>query len=102
MTPTWKVVLSQEARADIRAFEKSDIALILKGLDKLETEPLLRGHSLKGNLGQFRSLVVGNRKIRVIYEVINDEVLVYVIAIGHRRDDEVYVLASRRLDPKWR
>lgn len=102
MTPAWKVILSPDALADIREFEKSDIALILKGLDKLKTEPMQRGHSLKGNLGGLRSLVVGNRKIRVVYEVIKDEILVYVIAIGHRRDDEVYIRASDRLNPMWR
>lgn len=70
-------------------------------MDKLSISPELRGHALKGNLAGCRSLVVGKKKLRVVYEIETDRVLVYVIAIGHRRDDEVYIRASNRLGPTW-
>ncbi len=70
--------------------------MIEAALLKLTTDPELRGYPLGGNLVGFRSLVVGKRKIRIVYKVLKDQVVVFVIAIGHRRNDEVYLKAATR------
>lgn len=80
------------------ALDGSDRRLVEAGLLKLTTDPHLRGHALGGNLTGFRSLVVGKKKIRIVFKVISDQVVVFVIAIGHRRNDEVYLKAATRTD----
>jgi mRNA interferase RelE/StbE len=101
MTGAWVVSLSPEATEDYQELDHSVAKLVDLAIEKLSTSPEQRGHALKGNLAGCRALVVGKKKLRVVYEIENDRVLVYVIAIGHRRDNEVYIRASNRLDPKW-
>ena len=38
------------------------------------------------------------KQIRIVYSVINDLLLVHIIAIGKREDMEVYSTASERLN----
>ncbi len=72
--------------------------MVEAALLKLTSDPQLRGYPLRGNLAGYRALVVGKKKIRIVYKVIKDQVVVFVIAIGHRRNDEVYLKASTRTD----
>ena len=68
---------------------------IVNAIDKkLTTEPLNFGVPLSGNLGIFRKLRIGD--YRVVYQVIQKQVVVYVLAVGPRRDKEVYKEAASR------
>jgi mRNA interferase RelE/StbE len=98
MNRIWAVELSPKAIVDLKGLDRADRTQTKKGIDKLKSEPQLRGHALGGNLSGYRSLVVGKRKIRIVFKVIDDCVLVFVIAIGHRRNDEVYLKAATRND----
>lgn len=96
MNQIWQLELSPQAIVDLKGFDQTERTQIVKGIDKLKSDPRLRGHNLKGNLAGFRSLVVGKRKIRIIFRTIDSTVTVFVIAIGHRRNDEVYLKAATR------
>jgi mRNA interferase RelE/StbE len=98
MAGPWVVSLSPEAAEDYQNLDHSVASLVDLAMKKLSISPELCGHALKGNLAGCRSLVVGKKKLRVVYEIETDRVLVYVIAIGHRRDDEVYLKAAARND----
>jgi len=52
------------------------------------------GVPLSGNLADFRKLRVGD--FRVVYQVHEKNVVVYVLAVGPRRDMEIYRLAVKR------
>jgi len=62
---------------------------------KLTTDPDKYGGALRDKLKGFWKLRVGD--YRVIYEIENEEVKVYVIMVGYRRDEEVYKRVARRL-----
>lgn len=98
MSGPWLLTYSAEAQLDVVGLDGSDRRMVEAGLLKLTTDPLLRGHALGGNLAGFRSLVVGKKKIRIVYKVMDKHVLVLVIAIGHRRNDEVYLKAGTRTE----
>jgi mRNA interferase RelE/StbE len=55
---------------------------------RLTKAPLSFGAPLAGNLAGFRKLRIGD--YRVVYKVREHQVLVFVLAIGHRRDMEIY------------
>ena len=100
MSGGWSLRFSYSAELDLISLDGSDRPMIQAGLLKLTTDPHLRGHALKGNLAGFRSLVVGKKKIRIVYKVVEQRVVVYVIAIGRRRDGEVSLEAGGRIsDP---
>lgn len=96
-----RVVLTEDAREDLRDLDGSARVVVLKALRKLRTEPEQRGAPLgsraTSNLTTFRKLVVGNRDYRIVYRVEADGTVVVVWVIARRADDEVYQLAMSRL-----
>ena len=92
-----KVELFDLAILDVEGFDNSSKQLILLGLRKLENEPQKRGDMLSGNLHPLRRLVVGKKQIRILFRVYEDRNLCRVVAVGARRDDEVYKIAAERL-----
>jgi mRNA interferase RelE/StbE len=94
----WSLAYSDAAQEDVIALDGSDRPLVETALLKLTTDPQLRGYPLRGNLAGYRALVVGKKKIRIVFKVISEQVVVFVIAIGHRRNDEVYLKAATRTD----
>ena len=92
----WRVVLKKTAEEDFLALDNSVKKAVAAGLFKLQESPELRGHSLTGNLAGYRALVVGKKQIRIVYGIEHDRVVVFVIAIGNRRNNEVYLEASTR------
>jgi len=96
-----RVLLTTEAKEDLRDLDGAARLLVLKALKKLENEPEKRGAPLGsrsgGNLATFRKLVVGDRDYRVVYRVESDGTVVVVWVIGKRADGECYDLAVARV-----
>lgn len=73
---------------------------VAKQLVKIGTHPEL-GESL-GNkngidLSGFRKMYAEKKRIRIVYEVIEEEILIHIMAIGERDDMTVYKTALKRL-----
>lgn len=62
---------------------------------KLSKAPLQFGSPLSGNLADFRKLRIGD--YRLVYHVVDATVTVYVLAVGPRRDKEIYSAAIKRI-----
>lgn len=96
-----KVVLTAEAREDVRDLDGDARKKVLRAMKKLETSPDQRGAPLGsrsvGDLTTFRKLVVGDRDYRIIYRVERDGTVCVVWVVGHRADRECYDLATARL-----
>ena len=92
-----KVELFDLATIDFEGFDNSSKQAILLGLRKLENEPQKRGRMLSGNLHPLRRLVVGKKQIRILFRVYEERDLCRIVAIGARRDDDVYKIAAERL-----
>jgi len=92
----WEVLYHPDVVDDLYSVGHGAARRIVKAIDKkLTTEPLKFGDPLSGNLGMFRKLRIGDYK--VVYQVIQNKVIVYVLAVGPRRDKEVYQEAVSRL-----
>lgn len=83
-------------RKDLKKMNKSFLKKLFKTLkDKLSKNPKEFGKPLKGDLkGYFRLRFLD---LRVIYCVKEEEVVVYVLQVGNRRNSEVYLDAMKRL-----
>ena len=73
--------------------------LVKKQLDKLKKSPLLgeelgnkNGYDLTG----YRKMYACKKQIRIVYSVVENILLVNIIAIGKREDMEVYSTAAER------
>lgn len=79
----WEIEYTESAFKEIKAIDKSIKRIIQKAIEeKLMVDPLKFGTPLRRNLSGMFKLRVGN--YRIIYQIKNKEVLVLVIAVGHR------------------
>ena len=96
-----RVVLTDDAKEDLRNLDGAARKLVAKKLKQLEDEPEKRGAPLgsrsSSNLTTFRKLVVGDRDYRIVYWVEPDGTVCVVWVIGRRSDNEVYQMALARL-----
>jgi mRNA interferase RelE/StbE len=93
---TWSIVYHPDVRDDLECIGPSASRRIMRAIDaKLIQAPMQFGSSLSGNLSSFRKLRIGD--YRVVYRVKEQQVIIFVLAVGHRRDKEVYRSAVNRL-----
>ncbi len=87
-----KLVLTE----DFEDLSRTNKEMILKALHKkLSLDPQGYGKPLTGEFKGLWRLRAGD--YRVIYRIVKDEILVLVIKVGIRRDDQVYQELSARL-----
>jgi mRNA interferase RelE/StbE len=92
---TWSVVYHHDVEKDLQRLGTLMARRIVRTIDgKLTRAPLDFGAPLCGDLSDYRKLRVGD--CRVVYLVRGKEVVVYVLAVGARRDEEIYKIALKR------
>jgi len=92
---TWTISYHHDVTEDLESVGPAMARRIVKAIDeKLTREPLGFGAPLSGGLSGFRKLRVG--ECRVVYQVVEKQVIVYVLAVGPRRDKEIYRFAAKR------
>jgi len=91
----WAVFYHPSVENDMKSVGPSVARRIMGTIDtKLTKAPLDFGIPLSGNLTNFRKLRIGD--YRVVYQVHKNEVMVFVLAVGPRRDKEIYQTALKR------
>lgn len=92
----WTIFYHQDVEDDLKSIGPAAARRIMRAIDaKLTQAPLQFGFPLSGNLADFRKLRIGD--YRVVYQVVEQKVTVYVLAVGPRRDKEIYHAALKRL-----
>lgn len=81
----YSVRIKSSAAKELAAIGAPERRRLVEAIDRLGTDPL-RGAALKGNLTGLRRIRVGN--YRVVYELREQELIVLVVRVAHRR--EVY------------
>jgi mRNA interferase RelE/StbE len=82
---------------DSKQFDPATRDKIKKKITELlSVSPEEVGEPLRFELAGYRKLKIFN-KYRIVYRVEKGEVMVFVLAVGIRRDSEVYQEAARRL-----
>lgn len=79
------------AERDIRSLPERVAERVHLGAERLAEEPRL-GKPLHGELTPFWSYRVGD--YRIVYDIRDEELIVLVVVVGHRR--EIYERARRR------
>ncbi len=73
--------------------------LVAKQIAKLEKHSeigQLLGNKQGLDLSQLRKLYVDNKRVRIVYEVIDKEITIFIFAIGNRDEMKVYKDAFER------
>ena len=79
----FSIRIKGSAARELRRVAKQDRIRLVEAIDRLAQTPHL-GTALKGDLRGLRRLRVGD--YRVMYEVRDDELIVLVVRVAHRRD----------------
>jgi mRNA interferase RelE/StbE len=91
----WRILYHHLVEEDLESVGPSAARRIVKTVDtKLTRSPMDFGLPLSGNLANFRKLRIGD--YRVVYQVREKTIIVYVLAVGPRRDKEIYRAALKR------
>ena len=84
----YKIKLTKIAAENLKKIERKALSQILNKIELLREEPLLLGKPLKGPLKELRSLRAAGQRYRIIYKVMDKEVIVLVVAVGLRKEGD--------------
>ena len=96
----YRVTLTADAADDFRGLDGSLKQPVAKQLKKLETAPFLGDHL--GNkagldLTGYYKLYAAKKAVRIVYRIIEQQIIVEVVAIGKREDLAVYQTTLKRI-----
>lgn len=94
---TWRVIYHHEVADDLEALGRYEARAVLRAIEQRIRggEPDKSGKPLSGELTGCRRIRSG--EVRIVYRVDADVVEVLIIAVGPRRNDEVYRTARKRV-----
>jgi len=96
----YNIIFHPEAAKEIANLDNSVRIPVLKQIKKLMTSPGLGdelGNKHGFDLTGYRKLYAHKKRIRIVYKVVDEQILVQVIAVGKRDSLKVYKAASKRL-----
>jgi mRNA interferase RelE/StbE len=92
----WEIIYHKDVDDDLKSVGPAAARRIVRAIDeKLSRAPEKFGAPLSNNLKNFRKLRIID--FRVVYQLIDKKVIVFVLAVGPRRDKEIYCAASNRM-----
>ena len=80
---SFEVIFKQSVAKDLRQIPKKDIKRILRRIEALRKEPRPPGVEKLSGQEKYR---IRQGMYRILYEIRNNELIVVVVKIGHRRD----------------
>jgi mRNA interferase RelE/StbE len=96
---SYRVVLTAEAKQLLAGIQdRREQGVLLTRLAQLADSPEQQGKPLRGDLTGYRSIRAIGQRYRIVYQIVEEQVLVVVVAMGRRKDGErqdVYELASK-------
>ncbi len=81
----YKLLFKASVTKDFRQIPQSDVAAIVQRIEALADDPRPNGCEKLSGQERYR---VRQGNYRIIYEIVDDQLIVTVVKIGHRR--EVY------------
>lgn len=97
---SYSVKFHPDAEKEFLELDKGVRERVAKQLVKITTHPELGerlGNRNGIDLSGYRKMYAEKKKIRIVYEVVEDEIVIYIMAIGERDDMTVYKTALKRL-----
>ena len=97
---SYKILIHPEAAKEIAALDRSVRLLVLKQIKKLSKMPGLGaqlGNKMGIDLSGYRKIYVDKKKIRIVYKIVEERIVVQIIAVGKREGMQVYKNSAKRL-----
>ena len=94
----YKIKFLEEAKKDIKKLDKAIQNQVLKKLQKISDNPEI-WNNLTWELVWYKKVYVNNKKIRIVYKIIDEKIEILIIAIWKRETKKVYKESFKRI--KW-
>ncbi len=95
----YSIEFHEDVDKDFKELGYRVTALVFKKLKRVAQNPIIGdelGNKANNDLAGFRKVYVDNKRVRVVYTIIENKIKVFVIAVGRRDGMEVYKKASGR------
>jgi len=79
----FEIIFKQSVAKDLRPIPKKDVSKILKRIEALKADPRPPGVEKLSGQELYR---IRQGVYRILYEIKNEELIIIVVKIGHRRD----------------
>jgi len=96
----YRIEYHPELEQDLKELGHSAAQLVFKKLKKIAQNPIVGvdlGNKANMNLTGYKKVYVDKKRVRIVYKIVEEKIVVYVIAVGKRDDMEVYETASKRV-----
>ena len=80
---SYRIVIKRSAAKEIERIEKKDKIRIIEKIRGLASEPHPHGSKKLSGQEKYR---IRQGNYRILYQVIDDELIINVVRVGHRRD----------------
>jgi mRNA interferase RelE/StbE len=90
-----------EAQTELKKLNKSVQILFTKALKKILTSPELGidlGNKNNIDLSGLKKMYFDHKRYRIVYQILEDEIVIHLIAIGKRDKMEVYEQTGERVE----
>lgn len=95
----WNVEITKDALKQLQyIMDKRVRTNLFKRIEELSNDPERQGKPLRNELTGLRSVRAIGQRYRIIYKVERDRVIVFVVAVGIRKEgdrSDIYQIAAR-------
>ncbi|MGJ0289740.1 hypothetical protein NG749_05310 [Aliarcobacter cryaerophilus] len=96
----YSLKLHDKVYDDLKVLDNALVIKVFKKLRQIQQSPQIGenlGNKNGMNLSGFKKVYIDKKRVRIVFEVQDDILTVYTIAVGQRDDMEVYKKAFDRL-----
>lgn len=93
---TYEISFDPRALKEWKKLDETIRKQFKKKLEKLIENPIVESLRLHGDLHGFFKIKLRASGYRLVYQVIEDEIIIFVVAVGKRENSDVYSDASDR------
>lgn len=96
----YSLKLHDKVYDDLKVLDNTLVIKVFKKLKQIQQSPQIGenlGNKNGMNLNGFKKVYIDKKRVRIVFEVQDDILTVYTIAVGQRDDMEVYKKAFDRL-----
>ncbi|MCT7463622.1 hypothetical protein N5S72_04030 [Aliarcobacter cryaerophilus] len=96
----YSLKLHDKVYDDLKVLDNALVIKVFKKLKQIQQSPQIGenlGNKNGMNLSGFKKVYIDKKRVRIVFEVEDDILTVYTIAVGQRDDMEVYKKAFDRL-----
>lgn len=94
----FRIRFTDEAARDWRKLDNTIKSELMKNLQPRLDDPALESARLKGVLGDCFKVKAPVTGYRLVYRIMDDVLVILVLAVGKRQDSKVYKSAAKRLN----